>query len=308
MQYINPFAALGLDPAVFAQGPDQELLRREKKRLLAEFELHQTPDIEVNGKSLSKSDVLRIFDILATAEEVRHHIFIFQHPSLMHFLEDASLDLFYSGDIVKMASFPRELLLFTGPYFASQYNRRLFHAFRQKDWEEINVMCAHPMPIPSSFSASAYKDTYRHVHTAVSELEALAFEISSGKTPDGRVQEVCDEMLISTLNHLPDYFEGVRDKYGQALEVLALAVFNTHRRGQLGIFVVRQGLKLHTSTGTRDRLSYVLDQLMKLAPADAFLESLTGGKKNENDNSGFWWIALGVGAVAAWALSKLIRD
>ncbi|MDX2250169.1 MAG: hypothetical protein SF052_25525 [Bacteroidia bacterium] len=308
MQYINPFSLLNLDPAKFSQGLDQAKLKREKKRLLAEFELHNTPTLEIHGKQVSKSDVLRVFDMLAIDSEFAHHLRVFQNPGLLAFLEEASLDYFYSGDIALLSTLPADFLGFIGPYFAEQYNRRLFHAFRQKDWEEMKVICTHPIGIPITFFANAYKDTYRHIHTRVTEIEQLSQKIAEGEAPDGRVQEICDELLLTSINHLPDYFATVRDKYGQALEVLALAVFNTHRRGQLGMFILRQGLKLDVTTGTRDRLQYVLDQLLKLAPTESLFESFTGGGKKEEDNSTFWWIALGVGAVAAWALSKLIRD
>ncbi|MEZ4776680.1 MAG: hypothetical protein R3D00_26125 [Bacteroidia bacterium] len=308
MQYINPLSILNLEPAALSNGLDQTMLKREKKRLLAEFELHNTPTIVLRGKEISKSDVLRVFDMLSTDTERSHHLRIFQNPKLLTFLEEASLEYFYSGDIVLLASFPSDFLAFIAPYFAEQYNRRLFHAFRQRDWEEINVLCAHPIAIPVSFFALAYKDTFRHIHTLVTDIETLASQISAGEAPDGRVQEICDELLVTSINHLPDYFTDVRDKYGQALEILALSVFNTHRRGQLGMFILRQGLKLNISTGTRDRLQYVLDQLLKLAPAESLFESLTGSGQKDDDNSGFWWIALGVGAVAAWAISKLIRD
>ena len=183
---------------------------------------------------------------------------------------------------------------FVAPYFAGQYNRLLLKAFKQKNWEQIELLVSGSFPLPGKYQVEAYKDTLQYIHSQVIEIEGLAAEIAGGNQPDGRVQEICDEFLISSLNELPEYFAGVRDRYGLSLEALALAVHNTHQRIDLGILILRQGLKLKISDNTHDRLKYVLDQLLKMAPAESIFDAFTGSGKKKNTN--VWWIAIGVGA------------
>ena len=62
MQYINPLALLGLDPEEALQGISSARLKREKKKLMAEFELKDASNIELRGISLNKNQVLDLFD------------------------------------------------------------------------------------------------------------------------------------------------------------------------------------------------------------------------------------------------------
>ncbi|MEM7368062.1 MAG: hypothetical protein AAF587_05635 [Bacteroidota bacterium] len=305
MEYLNPFTRLNLNLAEFSPEGHKESLKLEKKRLLAEFELHNTNTIELGGKMLDKATVLQLFDELEDAELANMHLRIHQLPSLMAFLEDSTLEYFFSGDVALLSSESSAFQKYIGPYFAEQYNKRLFHAFRQLDWEEVKMMCAHPLAIPTEFHAACYKDTYRDIHSKSREVSQVASKISEGQAPGAEIQEVCDEMLILTLNHLPEYFGGSRDKYGLALEELAVAVHNVHRRVKLGIFILRQGLKLNISQSTTARLTHILDQLKELAPAESFLESWTADNSGKNNNAKPWWFVVGGAAVVYLILKTL---
>jgi hypothetical protein len=302
MPYLNPFAALDLSPDAFAEADAADLLKREKKRLLAEFELADGPVIELRGQALDKSQVLKMFERLEREAEWPHHRRIYEQPELMAFLEEASLDYFYHGDISLLPTQPKDFLRFIGTYFAEQFNQRLYHAFRQKDQDELTVLCRHPLVIPNEYHAACYKDTYRDLHARMKEVEGMATSLNEGQKPDGRVQEVCDEWLLAAFNALPAYFDGIRDRYGLALESLALALHNEHQRVQLAIFVLRQGLKLELTDDTQARLKHVLDQLLALSPGEALLDSLTGGDP-ETRKWLPWAVAAG-GGLLVYALVK----
>lgn len=304
MEYINPFTRLNLHLAEFTPENQKELLKQEKKRLLAEFELHNTHTIELGGKMLDKASVLNLLEELEDPELAQLHKRIFQQPSLLSFLEDSTLDYFFNGDVALLSSETNQFQQYIGPYFSEQYNKRLFHAFRQLDWEEVKMMCAHPLAIPTEFHAACYKDTYRDIHTKSREISQLAERVAEGQAPGAEVQEVCDEMLILTLNHLPEYFGGSRDKYGLALEELAIAVHNAHRRVKLGIYILRQGLKLDISQGTTARLTHILDQLKELAPAESFIESWTSETSGKEKNKS-WWFVVGGAAMVLIILKTL---
>lgn len=304
MAYVNPFDLL----EVGAPGQlDTAQLKREKKRLMAEFELSGEVEIAVGEHRLDKATLLKLFEELEDPEQRSYHAEVAARPMLQKFLTEASLDLFYEAKVGELAGLHPDFLRWLGSHFAVSFNRRLVHALRQQDLEETQVLCREPLPIPTAYQAACFQDSYRYLHQQVEEVENLAKGIEKGKKPSGRVQEVCDEMFIDLLNALPAYFDGVRDRYGLALENLALVVQNQHQRTQLSLFIVRQGLKIQLSEDTHRRLKYVLEQLLKLAPVEEFMETLTGtGEEAKRKRQGLWWWAVGVGAaivlLAKWLL------
>ncbi len=305
MSYLNPLSALGLRPDQLRQAPDKEWLKKEKKRLLAEFELNQDSVIELKGQTIDRTTVLKLFESLEQNDQWDWHLRVFQQPKLLAFLEESSLALFYSGDITLLQAEPDGFRAFIAPHFAAAFNERLFHAFRQKDEEEIQIMVTHLLPIPSTHHAACFKDTYRHLHSKIVEIEAHTQQILDGATPKTEVQDWIDEMLISILNLLPEYFQGIRDRYAVALEELAIAVHNIHQRASLGIIVIRQGLKLTLMEATRQRLQHILDQLLAIAPENDLWEAITGGGGDKKKQYGPWLIGAGVLAIA-WAIYSLV--
>lgn len=300
MPYLNPYALLNVPPLADSEA-ETAWLRQEKKRLLAEYELRDSPVLTLGGQELDKSGLLTLFAQLEDPERRAWHRVVHDWPAMEAFLTQASLDLYYTGDIATLAAKPEAFRAFIAPYFADAYNQRLYHAYRQRDAEETGVMCQPALPLPATHQAACYRDTFRHLHQQVQELEALAQRIGAGTEPGGDIQEACDEWLIDTLNQLPAYFQHSRDRYALALESLAIAVHNTHRRVQLSLFILRQGLKLQIGTEAEGRLRHLLDQLVEMAPAEAILEHLTGSGKRRHTG---WWIAAGLGTLVllAWLL------
>lgn len=304
MAYLNPISLLNLDLAGVENQPASEWLKREKKRLLAEFELQDSPVIRINDREIDRATVLKLFSSLEDQSVWGHHRLVAERPTLQAFLEVASLDLFYSGDVHLLQTTPEEFQVFIAPHFASSYNKRLLHAFRQLDKEEVEILSVLPLPIPNTHLATCYKDTYRNLHRRVSEIEALSQKVDTEKAqPGGEIQEWCDEILIDVLNQLPAYFEGTRDRYGLALEELAIAIHNTHKRIELSILILRQGLKLQMSEQTSQRLQHILDQLLLMAPEASILESIDLSPEQKKK---YGPILIGAGVFAViWALFKL---
>lgn len=305
MQYINPLAILSLTPLQAREGISSSRLKREKKRLMAEFELNEASNIEIRGIKLGKNQVLALFDQLAEEDQVEFHAKVLEQEKLLLFLEESSLDYFYSGDISMLAAQSESFLGFIAPYFAFQYNKRLLHAFKQRDWEEIQTLSAHPLPIPSKYFAHAYKDTFHHIHTHIKEIEFTTQQIDEGATPDGKVQEYCDEMFIASLNRLPEYFDGSRDRYALTLENLAISVHNIHQRPKLAMFILKQGLKIHLGEDAKSALSHVLEQLEKQEGISGLFD-LFGSKEKEKESAVPWIVAAGTG-LAAILLYKWLK-
>lgn len=305
MQYINPLAILELSPQQARDGISSSRLKREKKRLMAEFELNEAPNIELRGIKLGKTQVMELFDQLSDEQSVEYHAKVLENKRLLLFLEESSLDYFYEGDVNLLSAQPEGFLAFIAPYFAFQYNKRLLHAFKQRDWEEIQTLSYTPLAIPNKYSAHAYKDTFHNIHTYIKEIEQTTEEIEGGKAPDGTVQDYCDEMFIASVNRLPEYFSGSRDRYALALENMAISVHNVHQRPKLAIFILQQGLKLELGEDAKGALTHVLNQLKKQEGISGVFDFF-GEKDKEKDSAVPWILAAGTG-LAAILLYKWIK-
>lgn len=305
MSYTNPIILLELPDPFSPTMITHSFLRMEKRRLMAEFELEDATVISIGGREMDKDGVLSLFEELENDDLRQHHLRVFMENGLMEFLEDASLEYFYNEGILKFPAHSDDFLTFIGPYFSASFNARLFNAYRQNDWEEVAIMCKHSLPLSAIHKAICYQDTYRQLHADVAELEGYADELSGGKAPDGRIQEIGDEMMIDTLNHLPEYFRSSREKYALALESVAISIYNDHQRIHLSIFLLRQALKLKVSVETRDRLQDLLNQILEQNPIAGPIGEIAGGfqKKKNKTNWGMWVVA---GVVVSYLLKLLL--
>jgi len=295
MKYTNPIVLLDLPDPFSPSIITPSFLRQEKKRLLAEFELEEATVIEVGDREMDKDGVLSLFEELENDELRQHHLRIFMEPGLMEFLEDASLEYFYNGGISKLPAHSDEFLTFIGPYFAQSFNARLFNAFRQKDFEEVEAMCRYSLPLSAIHKAVGYQDTYRQLHADIKDLENYAEDLQQGHQPDGRIQEFGDELMIDTLNKLPEYFKSSLDSYALGLESLAINIYNDHQRVQLSIFLLRQALKLNISPDTRLRLQDLLNQILEQNPVAGPMSELAGSLgKSKKGNRWKVWLTAGI--------------
>lgn len=203
MRYVNPLSILELPSEASFETITPTFLRQQKRKILTEFDLSNEPTIEVSGHELDRAAVLKMFDELGEEHLRKVHFEIQQMPTLAAFLEEASLTYFYEGQIAQLPIQSKDFRSYIGPFFAHAYNKRLLHAFKQSDWEEIQVLCQHPLSIPPEYQAEAYKDTYRLLHSTVDELEAYAEAIDRGQEPSGKDINRRNHHLVYVFLQLP---------------------------------------------------------------------------------------------------------
>ncbi|MDP5169035.1 MAG: hypothetical protein NWR72_02230 [Bacteroidia bacterium] len=302
MTYRNPYALLGLAPDEWALAED-ESLRRKKKELLAELDAQPNQRLSIAGSTISKQELISLFEEMDQPQVRAFHASVARQPSLHDFLTQASLDYFYQGDISMLPAQEPEFLVWIAPWFSRSYNLRLVHAFRQRDADELLVLCSHPLPLPTAYLAIAYKDTYQLLHEHREKILAHSLELDQGHEPGGELQTLSDEWLINAINHLPEYFQGIRDAIAEAMEQLALTLLKRHNRPKLSLLVIRQALKLDISPSTRKKLEGLQQSLFAIHPEEEWLSWLN---KNEGEGLNPWLVAMSLGAVGVilWLFSR----
>ncbi|MDX1907888.1 MAG: hypothetical protein SF053_12715 [Bacteroidia bacterium] len=297
MKYLNPLMILEVDDDRLRAGLDADFLRMEKRRLLAELELSGESAIVIGSHELDRTAILQLFTDLAQGDTLAYHLRVYQMPSLLDFLDSAALAWFYSGDVLQLAAQPEDFRVFIAPYYSHQFNKRFFHAFRQLDTAEIQVMTREPLMIPEAWHAAAWQDTYRHLHMHIREALDLADTLRT-RPPGPELQELMDENWLALLNVLPPYFARAREGYAEALYAVAQAVQEAHQRAQLAALLLRQAARLDIPESLRERC---LAQAQRLAPASGWESQTPLGRKQKSfPVRTLLLIAAGVAALAWW--------
>lgn len=304
--YINPYHLPGIS-ADKTLLPTQ--LRKVKKELMAEFELHDSADITVGHVKLSKSEVMAFFEGLEDKEVRDHHKALQQISVLLGFLEKGETDLFAEKKYAEMSQKMEgdtDLQEFVTPFYCFQFNQLLLKTFKQKDEEKLQLLLGQPNWVKVTEQHACYDATFKQLQLEVEGVKRLADGLEHGNTAPGpEIQDAIDENWIHLLNILPSSFDGLINAYAKGLEGLSLALFNTYDRAKLAKYVLRQGLKLRLNTETSGRLQYVLDQLLKFSDDDSFtMEDVQEVFENNKKRPKVWQIALG-GLVVIWVVSLL---
>lgn len=302
MSYSNPFIRLGLSVDTWSQAELSEV-RKKRKEFLAELEASAGNYLHIHGDVLGKNDLIRLFDDLEDETKKEFHAIVAKSPSLHDFLHSSRLDYFYEGDISLLSAQDDDFLEWIAPWFTYSYNLRITNAFQQKDSDELHILCTYPLPFSPESLTEAYKGTYQLTHEHREKILAENDKLALGQNPDGSIYELTEEWLIACLNHLPEYFQPIRDAIAGSLEQVALTLFRRHERSKLSLLVIRQALKLDISPTPRKALEEFQKSLFEIHPEEEWISWI---KDQEKGGLNPWVVATGVGVagLAIWLLSK----
>lgn len=86
MQYLSPVSLLGTD---FQSPFDAKTIQRQRKKLLAELELTGGEVLELDGRRMTKNEIIDYFEDLAREDIAAYHLAINEDPILLKFLQTA---------------------------------------------------------------------------------------------------------------------------------------------------------------------------------------------------------------------------
>lgn len=258
MQYINPFSILEIP---IQDGElDSQILKRAKKRLLTEFELHGTTTILLNGHEMDKNAILKTFQQLEYRNLSAYHSRIAKQPLLNNFLEKGDLTLFQETDWHLSTFDDKDLgfISFLQPYFSEQFNRNFSKSFTNNHSSNFKLLGQAGQFLPNEYEGGCFKNIYRALMETVNKIEYLAGRVY---LTEKAIRPFIMDAFINEMNLLPDYFIDIRVRIGCALEEIALKMNNKYEKTKFAKKILKKGLALKTNEDTRYKLQYVLDQL-----------------------------------------------
>lgn len=87
MPYSSPLHILPPEELANEEATGDAFLMRLRKKLLAEYNLANEPEITINGRSYTKDTIIKTIDMLMGTPDLPLHLYIFRQPVLLAFLE-----------------------------------------------------------------------------------------------------------------------------------------------------------------------------------------------------------------------------
>lgn len=257
MQYINPFETLGIIPQTEAKLP--LLLKKAKKRWLAEFELTGSTTIDINGQSFDRNDLLKLL------EQVQHnavfHFKLLQYPDLMDFLKYGVISFLEKSSPPEW-QVDKPFCQFIAPYFATQFDNLLSIAVKNNELDQVKLLSNYSIPLPQRYHYECYKLTTRYWREQLKILNKHVQKVNIYLIPE-RFEYFHRASTIKLLNEMPrDYFYTIRAKFAEELTQLAINISNRHknRMPRLAHDIVSSAMRLQLNPMDKSSVQYVMDQ------------------------------------------------
>jgi hypothetical protein len=232
MQYVSPFSLTEtLDEEQF----DKKSLSLAKKKMLAELELNGGDSIVINGRELTKNDIVIFFDSLQQTDNLVYHVLVAKDPVLRRFLEHNILengDRFAKVEIYKDAFF----IEWVGPYYFmsfTSFGNECISGLNDDAWE---TMFSNPVLMNSYYQEQAWDFFEKELMVDLNRLQSAG---DNGQAVDENlISLLCDFHYVKMMRKLPeDRFGSLWDRYAFAIMNASVRVFNIGARNMALVYL-----------------------------------------------------------------------
>jgi hypothetical protein len=249
MEFLSPLTLLKEFIGPIEKG--QEInFNKVKKKLLAEFDLSDDGVLEINGKTLNKSEALQLLEDLKSDNKLDIYLELADYPELEAFMENEDTS-FLENQNTFIANASRELRDYVEPIFAAKYSDVLKSAIRSKKYLKVKNLTKHPMMLGSDFETRCFNPSHNYLNGHIGELEQLQSEFKYDNDQFFRASFLWSTEFITILNTLPSYFHDIRDHIGEHLQKLAVKLLKEFDNGRMADRVISGAVKLDTSSAIK---------------------------------------------------------
>jgi hypothetical protein len=244
MQYISPLSFLG-GGAIAA---DKKSIQLAKKKMLAEVELSATGSILVNGRELTKNDIIVFFDSLQTDDSLPYHVAIADDPALLYFLEHNTLGRNSRFKICPLFE-DSQFVEWLSPYFFTSFATLAKKCLKERDDDAWAALFANAILMNFYYTEEAWKEIEKAVQADWEKIDRF----QKKKVMQGlqAVEPLLNFKYISMLKRLPvGRFNSLLDGYAFTVMQCSIHIFNRVSRNR-GLVVVENALILVASPYVR---------------------------------------------------------
>lgn len=229
-KFINPIELLDLQSFSLEQ-IDDSVLKKAKKKILAEMELSGHDFYQFNSIEVSRSDIENIFLELENNTIIKFYQKIYKYRDVHDFLTKGDFRIFRFPEILDNFR-DEEFINFISGYFASVYNDSLLIALKNRNISLFNDIISLKPLVKSTDLDNAYKGVTAYFKEKITRADLKTTQIKESPSEFNKnktkflIQWVKAEFNIDLINSLPEYFQGLRSQIAKSLRNLAVNVYN----------------------------------------------------------------------------------
>jgi hypothetical protein len=268
MQFINPIELLSLQDTPVPE-INSAIIRKAKRKVLADIELSDAGFIFYNGSQVNKSDTDKAINELDFKEKIEFFHFIANNKDLNNFLTSGNLRLFNSFKVESIFKLP-DFINFISPYFTKQYDRSLLTAFQNNDEITFRKIISIQPLVTSADKDRAYKSVSNAIKERIKEIDELTTEIKNEESiyDENDIDEVFDlvqeKLNVNIINALPQYFQSLRNHVANCVRNLSVNIFNAFGDSPLALDIIGYALDFETDGLTKQKLSDDYNQINEI--------------------------------------------
>ena len=231
MTYINPIEILSLSNAIDAFSINNDIIKREKRKLFADIDLSDNGVLEYYGMQITKGSCEKAIDELTNNDIKEYYLYLANNKPLNKFLatgEDSIFVNFKQDSIFKLPEFVK----FISPYFAPKFDKALLVAFEKNNTDRTKAILYTSILIAQSDLNLAYKSVSSNIQNKIAEIDELTKDIKNEECSydEDSIEEVVhliqEYFPTETLNCLPQYFQSQILKIAVSINDLSNSIWS----------------------------------------------------------------------------------
>jgi hypothetical protein len=183
---------------------DANKLNFEKKRLLLEIQISDTQTTTVGDNEFSKNDVIELFDRLKSIDHLDYHKAIYNHPKLLHLLENGEVSSvkIEESNKIRFNTVPEweEFTAFVSPYLTQSIDTLLSKVIRKHRFGDLMEIKSFFKLLTQSDKYFAFRKLNNFCETMSERLEHLAFTKTT--FPADETKYLCQPGFYDLVNEL----------------------------------------------------------------------------------------------------------
>lgn len=262
MSLISPFELLDLEAQQLQQLTLADI-KRSKRRLLLEFDLSETSTIFVNGKELSKNDIITVLDDLHEQ---------FQNPEFFKTLKESPLWAFCLNcelsDFKQLSpnqSADTALFELLKPFYIKSFNSLIFNLYKNKEYEALQLIISENClrgEADELLCFETIQNELLNILRSIFPLNAIVLQDSQPidyEKIEAFYVTIVQQIDVYALNLLPKYLR-VPSLIAVLLARLSLIVYKKLQKEELATVYLRLASSINTQSKVQPLFDYYHSQ------------------------------------------------
>ncbi len=226
MNYINPIEILELKD-MDVSAIDSSVIKKAKRRLIANIELSDDGFLDYRGEKLTKSDCEGAIDLLEDNDNKEYLIHLASNEHLNAFLANGNQEILNSFNAESIYKLP-EFVAFVSPYVSARLNRILLKSFQSSDSELLSKALRLTTLVTKSDHNKVYQGIDNEIKQRITEIDELTTQLTEKRSKyteenSSEVQKRVEDLFpLKILNNLPVYFQGQLNNIASSVNFMLL--------------------------------------------------------------------------------------